>query len=238
LINNTSHFYKKLLISFIIPVKRDFRVIQCISELQKYILIESLNAEIIICGDFEALDLSEDVHFIKIAPADKGACIRRGVLDSKGDLIVVCDADLPVLLDNITNLLEHLLYADISLGSRYLPESKFIVMPPLHRRLISKIFQFLLRILFEEINLDTQCGIKTFRRSAALIIFTNQVSTSLVYDVQIILRALHHKMKITEVPVHWKSLPTSTINLWTGLPLAIIELLRLWRIHRFDNREM
>jgi hypothetical protein len=237
LTNNTSHFYKRLLISFIIPIKRDFRVIQCIAELQKYILTESLNAEIIICGDFEALNLTEDVILIKTVPAYKGACIRRGIFASVGDLIVVCDADLPILLDDITNLLEHLSYADISLGSRYLPESKFIIIPPFHRRLISKIFQSILSILFREIKLDTQCGVKAFRRSAALVVFKNQVSISLVYDVQILLRALHHKMKITQVPVHWKSLPASTINLWTGLPLATIELLRLWKIHRFDNRE-
>ena len=231
---NNYRFYDNFLISFIIPVKRDIRVIQCIYELQRYILSESLNAEIIICGDFTTLDLTQNITLIETIPAYKGTSIRKGVLSSKGDLIVVCDADLPILLDDLTNLIEHLFDADISLGNRYLPESKFIIKSPLHRRCISRIFQFIVNILFREIKFDTQCGVKAFRRSAALTIFANPVSISLIYDVQIILRALYRKMKITQVPVHWKSLPSSTINLWSDLPLATIEILRLWKTSKFD----
>lgn len=227
--------YKDSLISFIIPVKRDYRVIQCIAELIAYTSSESLHAEIIVCGELDPGKLKRNTRLIKVVPAYKGRCIRQGVLASKGEFIIVCDADFPVLPSDITNLLEHLTQADVSLGNRYLPESHFIIIPPLHRRLISIVFRFLVCLLFGIENFDTQCGIKAFKRSAALTLFTNQISTSLVYDVQIILFALQQQMQITQVPVHWKSSASTTINLWTGMPLALIDLFRLWKDRSVDG---
>jgi dolichyl-phosphate beta-glucosyltransferase len=231
-------FYGNLLISFIIPVKKDLRVVHCISELCMYTTSESLNVEIIVCGDLGDLDLGENIRVAKVFPAYKGRCIREGVLSSKGDLIIVCDADLPVLMDDINNLLENLLNSDVALGNRYLPASSFIILPPIHRRLISKVLRFFVNTIFNKAGFDTQCGIKAFRRAAALDLFSRQVSKSLVYDVQIILRALNQNMKITQVPIHWKSSPESTINLWISLPVAFVELLRLWKTQNFDDNSV
>jgi Glycosyl transferase family 2 len=224
--------HKSLLISFIIPVKRDYRVIQCIAELLAYASAESLHMEIIVCGELDPGKLNKNTKFINVVPAYKGRCIKQGVLASKGEFIIVCDADFPVLPIDITNLLENLTNADISLGNRYLSESCFIIIPPLHRQFISIVFRFLISLLFGIKNFDTQCGVKAFKRSAALTLFTNQISTSLVYDVQIILFALQQKMQITQVPVHWKSSASTTINLWTGMPLALIDIFRLWKNRR------
>jgi hypothetical protein len=227
--------YKNSLISFIIPVKRDYRVIQCIVELLAYTSAESLHAEIIVCGELDPGKLTRTTRFINVIPPYKGRCVRKGVLASNGDFIIVCDADFPVLPGDITNLLKNLTNADVSLGNRYLPESHFIIIPPLHRRLISIIFRFLVCLLFGIKNFDTQCGVKAFKRSAALTLFTNQISTSLAYDVQIILFALQQQMQITQVPVHWKSSVSTTINLWIGMPLALIDLFRLWKDCRVDG---
>jgi glycosyltransferase involved in cell wall biosynthesis len=227
--------YKYSLISFVIPVKKDYRVIQCIAELIAHASAESLQTEIIVCGELDPRKLNKNTRFINVVPAYKGRCIKQGVIASKGEFIIVCDADFPVLFSDMINLLENLTNADISLGNRYLPESHFIIIPPLHRRLISIVFRFLVSLLFGLKNFDTQCGIKAFKRSAALTLFTNQISKSLVYDVQIILFALQRKMQITQVPVHWKSSVSTTINLWTGMPLALIDLLRLWKDSKVDG---
>jgi glycosyltransferase involved in cell wall biosynthesis len=227
--------YKYSLISFVIPVRRDYRVVKCVSELLSYASVESLHTEIIVCGELDSGKLNKNTRFMKVVPADKGRCVKQGVLASNGEFIIVCDADFPVLPGDITNLLENLTNADVSLGNRYLPESHFIIIPPLHRRIISTVFRFLVSLLFGMKNFDTQCGIKAFKRSAALTLFTNQIFTSLVYDVQIILFALQQKMQITQVPVHWKSSASTTINLWTGMPLALIDLFRLWKGLKIDG---
>jgi hypothetical protein len=117
-------YSKNSAISFVIPVRRDPRVNQRVKELHAYAASESLQAEIIICGEFEEEESTKDTKFIKVVPAYKGRCIRQGVLASTGAVIVVCDGDFPVLLSDITVLREKLSSADLSLGNPYLSESK------------------------------------------------------------------------------------------------------------------
>lgn len=228
-------YSKDFAVSFVIPVRRDPRVGQCLNELRKYAVSESLQAEIIICGEFDDGESTKDTRFIKVVPAYKGRCIRQGILASTGDVIVVCDGDFPVLPKDITILREKLSDADLSLGNRYLAESKFLVQPPYHRRLISIGFRLLVTVFFNIRNFDTQCGIKAFRRSAAAALFTNQVVKSLAFDVEILLRARSAQMRIVQVPVHWKSSAVSTINLWRSGPLVLIDLVNLWIGYNLRN---
>jgi hypothetical protein len=215
-------------ISFVIPVRRDPRVNQCVKDLHAYAASESLKAEIIICGEFEEEESMKDTKFIKVVPAYKGRCIRQGVLASTGAVIVVCDGDFPVLPSDITILREKLSSADLSLGNRYLSESKFVVLPSYYRRLISIAFRYFVGGLFNMRNFDTQCGIKAFTRSAARIIFIKQVVKSLAFDVEILLRARSAQMRVAQVPVHLKSSPVSTNHLWPSGPSVLIDLVSLW----------
>jgi dolichyl-phosphate beta-glucosyltransferase len=226
---------KDFVVSFVIPVRRDPRVSYCLNELRTYAASESLQAEIIICGEFEDEESTKDTRFVKVVPAYKGRCIRQGILASTGDVIVVCDGDFPVVPNDITILCEKLSNADLSIGNRYLAESKFLVRPLYHRRLISTGFRFLVSGFFNIRNFDTQCGIKAFTRSAADALFTNQVVKSLAFDVEILLRARSAQMRIIQVPVHWKSSAVSTINLWRSGPLVLIDLVNLWISYNLRN---
>lgn len=219
---------KSFAISFIVPVRKDPRVSQCVNQLRAYMASESLNAEILICGEQEDWKSANDAKFVRVVPADKGRCIRQGVLASTGDIVIVCDADFPVLPCDITSLRNKMMCADVALGNRCLPESEFIVIPPCYRRFASIAFRSVVGALFKMRGFDTQCGIKAFARSVALALFENEVATSFAFDVQILLRARRKQMRIVQVPVHWKSSVASTVNVWRSVPSVVADLLRFW----------
>lgn len=179
------------------------------------------------CGTVLEKECQESIRYIEVTPPNKGTCIRRGILESIGCIIFVCDADLPVKIENLVLMKRCLEYADIAIGDRYIAGSEFAIIPIWYRRLISKVFRLLLRILFNLGSLDTQCGVKAFNRLAALRIYEHEVVRSLVYEVQILLRAYQDGLKIIQVPVSWRSSRDSTIKSSRVMIPALIDLLRL-----------
>jgi glycosyltransferase involved in cell wall biosynthesis len=216
-----------LSLSFIVPSNRDPRVFECVNSISKFISFNHINAEIIVCGEIENNSILNYAQFYTVTPAHKGRCIQQGILNSKGDSVFICDADFPILPENITLMLSTLNHADIVLGNRYLPKSTFIIAPPLYRRWISRLFRYAVNKLFNFSNFDTQCGVKAGRRSIALVLFKEKLLDSYAYDIQIILRARQSGARIRQVPVDWRSTRKSTIKLWKSLVPVIYELLLL-----------
>ncbi len=241
-ITSNNHKYRNLnatncqfSVSFVIPCKRDKRVNDCVDAIFTYAKANAISAEVIVCGD--ALDglLPKRAKFISVIPAHKGICIQQGIYHSKGKIIIACDADFPVLPCDITSVLKAMENADIVIGNRYDPNSKFIIMPPFYRRCLSRIFRLLKRTLLNLSDFDTQCGFKAYARPVALLLYENKVQKNLAYDVQILLRALKAGLRVVQVPVHWKSSENSTINLWTSSFPALLGLLRLSIAQKFRD---
>jgi len=61
---------------------------------------------------------------------------------------------------------------------------------------------------------DTQCGFKLFTRSAASAIFPNLHVTGWIFDIEIlIIASLLGDVRIAEVPIRWKEVDGSKMNL-------------------------
>jgi hypothetical protein len=59
---------------------------------------------------------------------------------------------------------------------------------------------------------DTQCGFKAFRTPAARLLFHLVAIDRFAFDVEVLAQARRLGLRITEVPVHWKNVPGSTIH--------------------------
>jgi dolichyl-phosphate beta-glucosyltransferase len=98
----------------------------------------------------------------------KGAAVRTGVLASRGDRVLLSDADFSTPITELPKLERCL--ADgtpLAIGSRGLAESQVRQRQPLYRETMGKIFNRLIRLLGVRGIRDTQCGFKLLRGTPA-----------------------------------------------------------------------
>ncbi|HVS01798.1 MAG TPA: dolichyl-phosphate beta-glucosyltransferase, partial [Thermoanaerobaculia bacterium] len=101
----------------------------------------------------------------------KGAALRHGVVASRGDKVLLCDADLSTPIEALETLEPHLEAADVVLGSRAVEGARIELRQPVHRELMGKAFNLILRFLGVTPFRDTQCGFKLLRGEAARRLF-------------------------------------------------------------------
>jgi dolichyl-phosphate beta-glucosyltransferase len=168
----------------------------------------------------------------------KGAAVRAGMLDARGDLLVFADADMATPPDQIPLLIDALGEADVALGSRIQPDgSDMRATQPGYRRLLGKAFHLLASIWVVGPVQDTQCGFKGFRRAAARDLFERQQVTSIVFDVELIFLARHRGYRIAVVPIRWFDKRGSRMRARPGLAARVAwDLFRIPLIHRRNRR--
>jgi len=133
----------------------------------------------------------------------KGAAVRKGILEGRGEYLFICDADLAMPIEEIRKFLPPTLSDyDIAIASR---ETSGAVRydEPWHRHLMGRVFNLIVRLLAVSGIQDTQCGFKCFRREAARDLFSAQTIDGWAFDVEILHIARRRGYRIVEVPIHW-----------------------------------
>ena len=164
----------------------------------------------------------------------KGAAVRAGVLHADGELIVFADADMATPPDQIPLLVAALSDHDLALGSRIQPDgSDMRASQPLYRRLLGRVFHLLASAWAVGPVQDTQCGFKGFTREAAHDLFSRQVITSIVFDVELIYLARRRGYRIAIVPIRWADKRGSRMHPGPKLALRVgWDLVRARLVHR------
>lgn len=158
----------------------------------------------------------------------KGAAVRTGIMASSGSLILFTDADLSTPIEEFEKLYGAIRDGnDISIASRGLPGSDISVPQPACRRLIGRIFPFLVRLLVLRDFRDTQCGFKLFKSAAARTLFSELETEGFAFDVEILFRAVKRKMKVKEVPVKWINSKASRVSILKDPPRMFSALCRI-----------
>lgn len=158
----------------------------------------------------------------------KGMAVRCGVLEARGDFVLVIDADLSTPPEDARRLLEVARGGvPVVIGSRRVPGSDIQVRQPFHREFIGFAFAMLRRALVVPGLRDTQCGFKVFRADAARTLFSEAVEDGFVYDVEILMLARKRGMEIVEVPVRWADDPRTQVKAFPASLSMFFGLLRL-----------
>ena len=162
----------------------------------------------------------------------KGFSVKKGVLNSKGDIILYTDADLSTPIEELDKLIYWLDEGYlISIGSRDLPESQVNRHQAWYRELMGKIFNRIIRLILNLDYHDTQCGFKCFRNDAALEIFKGLRLCGFSFDVEMLFVAKHRGIKVKEVPVRWYNSPESKVEIIRDSSKMLWDILKL----RFNN---
>lgn len=132
----------------------------------------------------------------------KGHAVRFGMSRAKGDVVAFIDAGMDLNPNGLSMLLEHFEWynADIIVGSKLHPASK--VDYPWQRKILSKGYRLLVRLLFGLNIKDTQVGLKVFRKKVLEDVLPRLLVKRHAFDIEILAVAYHLGYKrIYEAPV-------------------------------------
>ncbi len=163
----------------------------------------------------------------------KGFSVKRGVELSKGDYVLISDADLSTPIDEFEKLFSEIRSGyDIVIGSRGVKESDVKVHQPWLREHMGKVFNACVKILLLKDYRDTQCGFKLFKGNIIREIIEEMHITGFCFDVEILYIAKIRKFKVKETGVIWKNSPQSKVDI-INTPLSMFyDLMRIRRLHR------
>ncbi len=142
----------------------------------------------------------------------KGAAVRKGMLEGRGEYLFICDADLSMPIDQVSRFMPPVLWDyDVAIASREAPGARRF-NEPWHRHLMGRVFNWIVRLLALPGIQDSQCGFKCFRREVARDIFSVQVLDGWAFDVEVLYIARRRGYRIVEVPIDWYYGPGSRVN--------------------------
>lgn len=150
----------------------------------------------------------------------KGGAIIRGAQMARGEWVGFVDADGATPPEAFDELLQQVGDAGAIIASRWIPGADVFPPQPLSRRVASRIFNFLVRLLFKVPIHDTQCGAKLMRGDALRTVLPELGITRWAFDVDLLFKLRRAGYRIVEHPTTWHDVAGSKIN----VPRASIEM--------------
>jgi dolichyl-phosphate beta-glucosyltransferase len=168
----------------------------------------------------------ERVRVIRRQPNHgKGFGVRTGVLEANGELIVFTDADGSYGPGEVARVTAALADAPVAIGSR---PAGWATGPPA-RRLASRLFNRAIQALLGLPFRDTQCGLKGFRRQAALEVFGRSRLDGFAFDVEVLFLARRLGLAVSEVLVRAEERAGSKVQLVVDALAMLGDVLRVRR---------
>lgn len=161
----------------------------------------------------------------------KGAAVRNGVLHATGRIVAFTDADLPydlTALQQACRLIEQG-NCDVVFGARDLRESTVRAPRRLMRTIAHRAFSAIVRQLISREVTDTQCGLKVFRRQAAVEVFARSTIDGFAFDAEIVFLTHRLQLPFRRVPVSLINEYASTISLSRHAFPMLLDVLRVRR---------
>lgn len=141
----------------------------------------------------------------------KGGGVVAGMEAAATPFVGYMDADGSTSLSEMERLFDCLATADGAIGSRWVPGSVLTVRQGFRRRVESRLFNLLVRLLFGLDYRDTQCGAKAFRKEALDAVLSSTRSTGFEFDVELLWRLRRSGYRVVEVPITWENRDESKV---------------------------
>ena len=142
----------------------------------------------------------------------KGGGVIEGLKRARAPLVGYFDADGSTSVGEMVKLFSRLSGYDGAIGSRWVPGSTLRVRQGLLRRMESRAFNLLIRLLFGLTYNDTQCGAKVFRKAAIDTVLPQMTSRGFEFDVELLWRLKRAGYTVTEIPIVWQNKGDSRVQ--------------------------
>lgn len=165
-------------------------------------------------------------------PIGKGGALIEGLkLAGTADLIGYVDADGATPPPAFHDLVKRMDGVDCVIGSRWLPGAVLHQEQSHKRQFASRIFHFIVQILFWMNIHDTQCGAKVMRREAAEKIHSSLRIADMAFDINLLYSLKHAGFRIAEVPTEWTDKIGSKVVLGTTSLTMLLSAIRIRLIY-------
>ncbi|MCD4846448.1 MAG: glycosyltransferase family 2 protein [Methanosarcinales archaeon] len=229
---------KPVLISIIIPAyNEEKRIAKTLSELFDFFC--DISHEILVlmdgCTDSTpdiVADFAEDhpsvISIYRPTKLGKGGAILLGISKAQGKVITVVDADGAVPPHDVKKMTDMIIEGShCVISSRYLPGSVIHTSQPGHRIILSRCFNVLVRLLFGLSFKDTQCGCKVARSEVFHEVADEIQTYNYAFDVELLWRIKEHGYIIEEVPVEWRHIEGSKLDLKKVVPEMLTAVINI-----------
>jgi len=142
----------------------------------------------------------------------KGGGVLEGMKAAGSPFVGYFDADESTSIEEMERLFRQLGSSDAVIGSRWIAGSTLIVQQGFFRQLESRVFNLLIKILFNLDFHDTQCGAKVFRKHAIDQVLPQMVSRGFEFDVELLWRLKLAGYTVTEIPIVWQNKGDSRVR--------------------------
>jgi glycosyltransferase involved in cell wall biosynthesis len=208
-------------LSIVIPAYNEGkRIERSLDSVLSFLKAQSYRAEVIVVDDGSSDDTAARVsdyiqrfinagHDLRVLTnkpnRGKGYSVKRGLSESRGDVVLFSDADFSSPISEAPKLIEPIANgsADVAIGSRALNRKLIGVHQPAMRELGGIVFNLCMRLITGLKFKDTQCGFKAFRREPALPVFKLQRVDRFGFDPEVLYIARKRGNRLLEVPVVW-----------------------------------
>jgi dolichyl-phosphate beta-glucosyltransferase len=233
------------LLSLVIPVyNEEKRIGSSLSEIIAYFQRNGYSYELIVVDDGSTDRTVEIVkeliagiqsgRLLCARHGGKGAAVRKGVLNAKGQYVFFTDADLSTPIAELDKFLEQLNQGyKVVIGSRKMTGANVEVHQSWLRESMGKVFTWLTNVILTKNISDVTCGFKGFSRPVAQEVFSRQQVNNWSFDAEILFLVQQYGYLIKEIPVRWRNDPATRVNLLEDTVRSFLGLLKIrandWR---------
>jgi glycosyltransferase involved in cell wall biosynthesis len=161
-------------------------------------------------------------------PINKGGALIEGLkLAPMGDLVGYVDADGATPPRAFLDLVRHIDGYDCVIGSRWLPGAVLHQEQSGKRQFASRVFHFIVQLLFWMNIRDTQCGAKLIRREAIEKIHPSLRIADMAFDINLLYSLKKAGYRILEVPTEWTDKVGSKVVLGNTSISMLLSVIRI-----------
>lgn len=156
------------------------------------------------------------VRFVDIPEhTGKGGAIAYGLSRARGDIIGYVDADGSTPASafyDLVKILEDDKGVSGVIASRWRSGSIINRKQPVSRRIASRVFNLMVRVMFGLNYSDTQCGAKAFMAEALKKIISRLGVTKWAFDIDLLHNLKKSGFRVVEIPTTWNDREDSKLN--------------------------
>jgi glycosyltransferase involved in cell wall biosynthesis len=192
-------------LSIVMPCLNEAETLEvCINKARGFIEKHGIDGEVVI-ADNGSTDGSQGLatkcgaRVVDVAAKGYGSALMGGIRAARGRFVIMGDADDSYDFVNLMPFVEKLREGhDLVMGNRFRGGIKPNAMPPLHKYLGNPVLTFIGRLLFKSPSGDFHCGLRGFRKDAAMELDLR--TTGMEFASEMVVKMTLNKKRIAEVP--------------------------------------
>ncbi|MFA5562510.1 MAG: dolichyl-phosphate beta-glucosyltransferase, partial [Eubacteriales bacterium] len=164
----------------------------------------------------------------------KGYAVRQGMLAASGEVVLFTDCDLAYgtgAIGDLWRAFEEHPDADVVTGSRKLLAEGYEGYTK-KRKMLSKVYYFVVSVLTGLKLSDSQCGLKGFRRAVVQAVFPHCRVNRFAFDLEVLMLAQKAGATMLEIPAKILEHGESSMHLLRDSLTMLRDLLRIRRTVR------